>query len=487
MSAASPEQVYQEALKLLQQDALEPARLRLEALAKAVPKEALVHVQLGLIAQKQDRQEDAVKAFARAHRLRPSDLKMALLYSDALVAAARVKDAVTLLRRLRRAAPRAVPVLAKLGHALQLSGDFQAADVALSKALDIAPDDAELYRILSVSRRFEASDPLIGKMEALFAQPNLSAPATWNLGYALAKAMDDTKAYDRVFDYLTPASAAMRSTYPFDRAERAKEISALDAAWTGVDFNIPLASTPEDAPIFITGLPRSGTTLIEQILAAHPKVMPIGEPGFALQETYKLLQSETGDFSALSERLDALPDAVGRGYVARVRKRFGGAKIPADKSIQTYMVIGALALALPNARFLIVDRDPRDNLLSIYRNLFAPGRHRYAYDFEDLVFYRRTMREVVAAWEQRLEGRVAHVSYDALVTNPDGEAKALVAAAGLDWDERCLRFHENKGAVSSLSVAQVRRPIYKSSKSAWERYGGAVQPLIDALEQDGQL
>ncbi|MEM8978321.1 MAG: sulfotransferase [Pseudomonadota bacterium] len=486
MSAQSPKQVYQEALGLLKKGALAPARQRLEAVAKVLPKEPMVHVQLGLIAQKQDRPSDAVRAFSKAHRFAPEVLKYALFLSDALLAAGRVQDAITHLRKTKQSAPKAVIVLAKLGHALQLNGDMAGAEAVLLEAIALAPDDGDLYRVLSVSHRFK-DGPLLDQMTALYTKGCATKEGQWALGFALSKAMEDLKAYDRVFSYLQPANEAVRQAYPFDRSMRQSEIDALLAAWEGTEFSQTLPNSPEEKAVFVTGLPRSGTTLFEQILAAHPQTVSIGEPGFAMRRVYRLLQASDGEFAALKDVNAHLPDEVGRGYLEDVKARFKTTKVPIDKSIQTYMVLGAMAQALPQARFVIVERDPRDNLLSIYRNLFAPGTHRYAYDFDDLVFYRRTMLNVVAFWKEQLGKQMITLSYDDLVADPEQQSRALVAGAGLSWDDRCLSFYKTAQTVTSLSVAQVRKPIYQSSTAAWERYGDDVHPLLEALQKDGQI
>ena len=281
MKTPSPEAMYQEALALLKQGQLSPAKARLDVLAKIAPKQSIVQQQLGLIAQKQLRTKDAVKAFSRAVRLAPGDTRAALLLSDALVSDGQVSEAITLLRKVRHAHPKLVDAHAKLGHALQLAGLFDAASDALMDAISLAPNETQLYRIASVSYNFTQDDPLIAQMERLFRTAADGSPEISNLGFALAKAMEDIKAYDRVFGFLRPANESVRTRFPYSASARREEIQSVQTAFEAARIGTFGASENPVSPIFVTGLPRSGTTLIEQILAAHPDVTGVGEPGFA--------------------------------------------------------------------------------------------------------------------------------------------------------------------------------------------------------------
>jgi hypothetical protein len=262
-------------------------------------------------------------------------------------------------------------------------------------------------------------------------------------------------------------------------------VDGLIAAFEGADF-APL-STPAEGPrpIFVTGLPRSGTTLVEQILASHSAVTGGGELRFLLEEAYRLMGDPGRGFTRLAELSEGALAGFGRAYLDLLARAVPGAGVITDKSIQTHLVIGLVAKVLPWARILVVRRDPRDLGLSIYRNVFAPGTHLYAYDQADIAAYIATFEKMMAFWRAALPGRFEEIRYEDLVAEPEARTRALVAAAGLDWEEACLSFHESARQVATLSIQQVRQPIHGGAAGGWRRHAADLAPMIAALEREG--
>jgi tetratricopeptide (TPR) repeat protein len=271
---------------------------------------------------------------------------------------------------------------------------------------------------------------------------------------------------------------------------RLAEVEMTQTAFRGL--NLParrVEGASEAAPIFVTGMPRSGTTLIEQIIASHSRVTG-GDEMDILPRLCTPLQRNP-DLPTAFRRADTIPDAeiaaLGRDYLAAVATRFPGAGIVSDKSITSYMYLGLLKLALPKARVIVVRRDPRDNLLSIYRNRFPEGAHLYAYDLRALAEYYATFVQMVEFWRSETPDWFTEVQYESLVSNPEEESRRLIAACGLDWEEACLTPHHNERQVRTLSVYQVRQPISKGSVKAWHRYEEELQPMFDVLRERGLL
>ena len=176
----------------------------------------------------------------------------------------------------------------------------------------------------------------------------------------------------------------------------------------------------------------------------------------------------------------AIPRFADR-YRALVRRDCGhDDPVVTDKAIMSHLIIGLLHRALPEARFVVVHRDPRDIALSIYRNHFALGTHTYSCDLSDIAFVIKAVRRNVQHWKRALPGVIHEVRYEDLVSDPEPQARALIAAAGLEWEDQCLSFHEKKGAVQTLSLAQVRQPLHAGRREAWRRYEAQLQPFIDA-------
>ncbi|SIO48192.1 Tetratricopeptide repeat-containing protein [Rhodovulum sp. ES.010] len=448
----------------LQPEAVEPRRRLGQALSRAKDYAAAADA-FGKAIDLGDRRAETHAAHAHAleHAGRP---EAALAAHDAAVAAAPDRPQFHGLRAIL----------------LQQMGRFDEADAGFRRAIDLDPDSGESYRLMVKGRKLAEGDPLIAEMETLWEGDSLSDHSRMNLGFALAKAMEDTGRHDRIFAYLHPANALMRKLHPFDIAERRVEIEQVRAGVAGTDFaRRQVAGTTDYAPIFVTGMPRSGTTLVEQIIASHSRVTGGGELGYLVPEAMRILGDGSGGLRPLESLSDDEIAGFGHKVEAHFRMRLPGAEIVTDKSIQTYMMAGLVRLALPRARIVVVHRDPRDTCLSIYKNIFAEGTHRYAYDLRDLGLYYRMFLDMVEFWRDRLPGGFHEIAYEDLIATPEREARALIAACGLEWEDACLDFHKTERRIATLSLHQVRQPIYASSMKAWERHAEELRPLIEAL------
>ncbi|MGY9049253.1 MAG: sulfotransferase family protein, partial [Rhodobacterales bacterium] len=311
------------------------------------------------------------------------------------------------------------------------------------------------------------------------ANPRASDNARMHLSYALAKATEDQGTIDKVFAHLHRANALQRKLAPFDRIARIAENAAYLSAQDGADLS-PLGDPQPLRPVFVTGMPRSGTTLVEQIIAAHSSATAGGELAHAL----KLAVAAFGTRDGLAP-LGSIPDVqitkYAQDYTDLARRDTGATSgLVTDKSIQNHPINGLLHRALSGARFVIVHRDPRDIAVSIYKNHFKTGAHRYANDLSDIAFTIRTFRANVAFWKSRLPGVIHEIRYEDLVADPEPQTRALIAAVGLDWEDGCLTFHKAGGSVKTLSLHQVRQPIYRGSAQAWRKYETELAPFIEA-------
>ena len=374
------------------------------------------------------------------------------------------------------------------GLFLQRLGRFDEAEPQLLAAMEAAPKMGEPYRLYVSAKKMQPGDPLLARMEGHFADPAASEADRRSFGFAIAKTLEDVKDHGRVFDFLDPANALMRRAYPYDIAERERQVDLFMAAMEGMDWQgTVIDGTSDAAPIFVTGMPRSGTTLVEQIIASHSRVSGGGELADTSVSPMRLMPFAGGRLRPAS----AIPAGdfaqLGQDYAAMMRTKFPETPQITDKSIQTYMSLGLMKLALPKARFIVVRRDPRDTLLSIYKNVFPEGTHLYGYDQVDLARYYRTFVRMIDFWRERVPGWFHEVQYEALVDDPEPQSRALIAACGLDWEDACLNFHQNANKVQTLSVFQVRQPISKGSVRAWERYGDRMAPMIGQLRADGMI
>ena len=414
---------------------------------------------LGLICHKLGRDEEAVAAFAEAARLLPQP--GTALANQAMV-------------------------LIELGHR------EEAAEV-LDRALAADPGLAAAWYARADMKVYRAGDPDIAAMEALL-QPQ--QPAAGNrrparqrdldrllLHYALGKAYLDIADARRAFDHLNAGSRLKRAAIAFDGQATARWMKEMARSFPPPIFaRFGAAGEPSDTPIFVIGMPRSGTTLVQQILAALPGVHAAGEP----RHVEHLTKALGAAYPAHPETLapEQLAD-FGRNYLARV---LGDAprdtRRVIDKMPNNFLHAGIIHLALPGARIIHCRRDPVDTCLSCYSKLFTTGQE-FSYDMAELGGYFRAYAALMAHWRAVLpSGSFIEVEYEKIVSDLEGEARRLIAFCGLDWDAACLRFHEARRAVRTASMNQVRRPLYAGSIGRWRTFASELGPLLEALGRD---
>jgi tetratricopeptide (TPR) repeat protein len=367
---------------------------------------------------------------------------------------------------------------------LQTLGRFDEAEPMFRRGFELDPTNGENFRNFIASHKTKPGDPIIEQMVAVYETPALSPNDRIGLGFAIAKALEDTKEYDRVFRYLSDANALMRQAHPYDIATRYHEIAQTKSVFSGFDWQgTKIKGTSDFAPIFVTGMPRSGTTLIEQIISSHSAISGAGEVGAGTRAAHDLLQK--ANHRPMADLPTADIAALGHDYESYLRALFSDTPQVTDKSIQTYMYLGLMKLALPNARFIVVRRDPRDTLLSIFKNKFPDDTHNYAYDQRDLALYYKTFVEMIDFWRDLVPDWFYEVEYEALVANPEDESRKLIAACGLEWEDACLNFHQNTRKVETLSLYQVRQPISGGSVKGWKRYEAELAPMLTTLRENG--
>ncbi|MDU8943786.1 tetratricopeptide repeat-containing sulfotransferase family protein [Ovoidimarina sediminis] len=373
-------------------------------------------------------------------------------------------------------------IQARIAEIEQTLGNFDAANEAFQRSIQLAPRRGETYRVYLTSKKIELDDPIVSEMMSLWQDDTMNDFSRANLGFALGKVMEDNKSYNRVFEFLHPANAMIASTDPYDMDRRKELQDKIHASLDSVDWsNVTLESESSFAPIFVTGMPRSGTTLVEQIISSHSRVSGGGELAFGVRQALEAIKRNEGPFRPLSDIHKSELEELANKYQAYVGKIAEPNDHTTDKSIQVYEYVGILKMAMPRARFVIVRRDPRDNLLSIYKNIFPAGGHMYSYNLKACAHYYKLFENAVNFWRERTPDWFYEIQYEDLVANPEEETRKLIDAVGLEWEDQCLEFHKNDRRVRTLSVYQVRQPMYKSSTKAWERYRDDLTELFDAL------
>lgn len=472
-------QRYALAVTALDSGQISSAQADLTDLLKLVPRSAEVHFQLSRIAQMLGQHDIRADHLRTALTSKPDSIALNEAGVDAFSA---VNDTVAALAahdRLIKQDPDKLSRKVDKGMSLQFFGDFTAADSLFRDLIDKHPDEGALYRIYVTTARLDPDDPLIPQMSALLDRNDIADAGKMHIGFALAKVLDTHGDTAAAFARLRAANDLQGKLHPYDRTELIAKNKALRAFQDGASLT-PIGAKPAIQSLFVTGMPRSGTTLVEQILASHPGVTAAGELPYAHRLAESLFKSGNG-LLPLKDAPEHLIDDFARGYVQMIRRDTGvKSGMVTDKAIQAHRIYGLLHRALSGVRFVVVHRDPRDIALSIYRNHFKLGTHRYANDLGDIAHAIKDFRASVVYWRERLPDAIYEINYDKLVANPESQTKALIAAVGLDWDDSCLSFHKTAGSVKTLSLQQVRQPIYRGSSQAWRKYETELAPFFEA-------
>jgi len=391
-------------------------------------------------------------------------------------------------RRAVEVAPSHLPSRYNLATALIALGDADAAERELETCL---AQDAGFFRahltLAHLRRQTPASNHVQRLASLLAGRPGDDAAMCLHL--ALAKEYEDLADYPRAFEHLVQGKAISRRGLEYSPQQDAELFQALMRA-----FPEPAAGDagghPSDEPIFVFGMPRTGTTLVERILSSHPQVTGAGE----LQNFGQVLRQAWGSSLPLWKDPDIATRArtvdwhrVGHDYLASTRPGTGHTAHFVDKLPHNFLYAGFIARAFPKARLICLRRNPMDTVLSNFRQLFAeklPYYH-YSFDLLDTGRYYVLFDRLMAHWRRVFPGRILEVQYETLVREQEAGTRRLLAFCGLPWDDACIRFETNQAPVGTASALQVREPLYQSAVQRWKRYEGQLQELKALLEHEG--
>ncbi|MDA7425159.1 tetratricopeptide repeat-containing sulfotransferase family protein [Thalassococcus lentus] len=478
LAQQDPKTVLNRAKALFEQGQFETSKLHFIAVLQKAPQHAESYIFLSRIAFELGDRDACLEHLRKAADLIPDNPRVWMALADRHRHFGNETQALASYDKAIALSPKDITPRADKAHFLQLIGEFTKAEAQLVKLIKNNPGQPELFRILSATRKSNKRDPLLREMLGLWKRTDLAEIGRMHLGYALAKAMSDLGEHDRVFGYLDQANAIQAKLAPYDHAGRKAEVEGVLSAQTGPFDRVGPSIAP--APVFVCGMPRSGTTLVEQIIAAHSTAQPGGELSHSLQQAYKHFGTGA-EMRATDTMQPEILTAFAQGYERLVQRDFRTeATVLTDKSIQSILVFGLLHAAITNARLIVVLRDPRDVALSIYRNYFSLGTHRYACRFSDIAKEIKLFRVMLRHWQERLPDAVHVIKYEDLVSDPENGARRLLKYAEMDWEDRCLDFHKERSTVQTLSVAQVRQPIHSGRREAWRRYESALEPFVNA-------
>ena len=451
-------------IALIEQGRAGEAMPHLERAVALQPNHPDVHNNLGVALLAQGRVAEAISAYEQALARQSDHANAQGNLGTALAEQGRTSEAVPHLERGIALNPNHADALNTLGNIAKHEGRFTEALAYYDRAIAIRPDYGQAHLNRSEIKRFRPGDPEIASLEALAVHPGLAAVKALNIQFALGKALEDCGEYARAFEHFRQGNVLKRAQIEYDEA-----VELAVFRQTAERFGRDLlgqrhpAADPSCVPIFVLGMPRSGSTLVEQILASHPQIYGAGE---------------LTDFGAA---IKAHPEAIGPDYLARLPALPGGKTRLVDKLPGNYLNIGLIRWHLPNAKIIHTTRDPIDTCLSCYSKLFTYGHH-YTYDLRELARTYGAYAELMAHWRAALPpGTMLEVSYEEVVEDLEGQARRLIEYCGLPWDNRCVDFHQAARTVKTASSVQVRQPLFRTSLQRWRRYEKELAPLIEEL------
>ncbi len=438
----------------------------------------------GTLLLHQRRLPDAAEMLDRALRLERGNLEIALTLAQTLFDLGEIYTAEAMLRKILAARPDDVEALTWLGSCFQVQGKFDQARECFEKAADLDPEQPAAHFHLAGLDKDAASVEDVERLEKMLNKSSLPEADAATLHYAIAPIYERLKDYDKAFEHYHQANELNGGAALFDMAQRKEYTAQLKEIYVPELFaNKADIGSDSELPVFIVGMPRSGTTLTEQILASHPDAFGAGELreiALAIQNLPNLLGvSEPHPFCI--RHMDAtVAGTIGDAYLSRLRELSGDATRIVDKMPNNFQRIGFIHLLFPKARIIHCRRDPLDTCLSCYFQNFSDGQF-FSYDLANLGRFYRLYEDLMQHWHKVLQGRILDVDYEALVQDLEGQSRRIVEHCGLEWDDRCLDFHKTERKVTTASYHQVRQPLYTSSVGRWRRYEAHLGPLREAL------
>jgi tetratricopeptide (TPR) repeat protein len=443
------------------------------------------YVHLGTILIDQSKTSEAQAAVERALALNPKNHDAVNLMGRVAFERGDLTAALDYYRRAIAIKPELADAYNNMGNALKELGRLQEAQDAYDKAIELDPNISGVYVNLADSRKFNAGDPYLAAMESMASKTELPKTDRMHLDFALGKAYADIKDYRRSFQHLLAGNTAKRATIVYDESSAFALFDRIERVFTTELIAAKAGGGETSArPIFIMGMPRSGTTLVEQLLASHPAVHGAGELK-TFNDVVLTVHGPDGNTIPYPDFVPALNEQSMRSIGAEYIKRLGAlapeGKHVTDKMPSNYYFAGLIHLALPNAAIIHTMRNPVDTCVSCFSKLFTAEQN-HTYDLGEIGRYYARYHRLMEHWRRVLPpGRILDVSYEDVVADLERQTRRILAHCGLPWDENCLAFHKTKRPIRTASATQVRQPIYKTAIGRWRAYEEFLEPLLTEL------
>ena len=457
----------------------------LEVLNKAIRLgENNIHVlnNLGLVHGYLANYQKASKYYERALKIKPNFLNALINLSQLKEKLNLNNEAIEILKIALKHYPEDYFLHYVVATIYQFIGDFKNSHLHFEKSLSINPNATEIYRLMSMTKKFKENDKDFEIYKNKLKDKNLNDVKKMHLHFALGKAYDDIKNFDNSFLNYKKANDIKDKLLKYNFKEENQTFSNLKKNFEKKSNNLYLDENSDKRIIFIIGMPRSGTSLIEQVLSAHDEVAGAGELTFLTEAIYKefFIKSNEFDSSLISsENLKRIQ----KFYIDKINQFDYSEKYIVDKAPLNFKWAGFIKKIFPNSYIINCNRDPMDICWSNYKQNYSSSNLAFAYNLKNLAQYYNLYNEYMTFWEKILgEKNLLNIQYENFTENFQDEVKKLLNYCDLSWSAKCVEFYKSKNSVSTASLAQVRQPIYKTSVAAWESYSSYLEDLKSSLK-----
>ena len=418
--------------------------------------------------------EKALADLNKAVSLNPSSSKALLNRGAVKKALGRLDESLADLQKAIALQPDLAEAHNNLGNTLKILGKFQEAEKSYIKALALKPEYAEAHRTFANIKTFHSQDEQYSKMRELYLNHNIPDEDRCHINFGLAKACEDLGDFEQAYFHYNEGNAIRKKILNYDISQDIRLFKAIKSNYPQISkvFLEPDNFAQKLTPVFILGMPRSGTTIVEQIVSSHPEVTGAGELDFISQFGHNLANGESEINSSLLAEFRA-------DYFEKIEHLASGNEFITDKMPQNFLYIGLIATALPEAKIIHVKRDPAAVCWANYKTFFPSEGLGYCFSIEDTIHYIRLYEDLMEFWGSELRNKIHTLNYEQLTVNQEKETKRLIDYIGLDWHEACLSPQDNKRGVSTASSIQVRQKVYQGSSQKWKKYEPFLNGAFD--------
>ena len=421
--------------------------------------------------------------YLRALSIKPNYVQSLNNYGNLKQQIDDLEGAIMLYEKALKIKPKEITILLSLVAAYQSSGDFKKSKECAEKILMLDPKNTSTHKLISSFTNYKDDKDHLNTMVKLIEDKSLSSNQIVDLCFALAKANEDLKNFDKSFEFLDRGNKLKKEKLNYNIDAEENLFKNIIKAFEKVDFNNLKKISNDKKIIFICGMPRSGTTLVEQIISSHSEVHGAGELVYLQRATNKyFIQDKKFNKQRLLDFSYSEDNKINDEYFESLNFHKIQSNIITDKAPQNFRWIGIMKIFFPNCKVVHCSRDAKDNCLSLFKNNFASQDMNWSYDQKDLAKYYNLYLEMMNFWKKKIPDFIYESNYEALVENHEEETKKLIKFCELEWDPACLSHHKNKKtAIQTVSVVQARQPIYKSSVNSNNAYSKHLEQLFNSL------